>query len=344
MRRLLNTLYVLSEDLYLTLDGENVVAKKSGQEMGRVPLHTLESILSFSYMGASPALMGKCAENNIGLAFFRPTSGKFLADVGGEQQGNVLLRRTQYHWANNDSQSLPIARNLIVGKIFNCRWVLERALRDHGMRIDVRVVKQASVHLAESIKAAAIAETMDSLRGIEGDAAAVYFSVFGELILANDDSLVFRGRNRRPPTDPANAMLSLFYTVLSLDCSSALRGVGFDPYVGFFHTDRPGRRSLALDCMEELRPVLVDRFVLSVINNRVVSLGDFSHRETGEVQLTDIGRKKLFDVWQRRKRETLTHPYLKEKILWGLVPYVQAQLLAKCLRGDIDGYPAFLWK
>lgn len=344
MRHLLNTLYVLSEDLYLTLDGENVVAKKSGQEMGRVPLHTLESILSFSYMGASPALMGKCAESNIGFAFFKPTSGRFLADVSGEQQGNVLLRRVQYRWANDNGKALPIARNLIIGKIFNCRWVLERALRDHAMRIDADVVKQASTHLAESIRAAAAAETIDSLRGIEGDAAAVYFSVFGELILANDGSLTFRGRHRRPPTDPANAMLSLFYTVLSLDCSSALRGVGFDPYVGFFHTDRPGRRSLALDCMEELRPVLVDRFVLSSINNRIITAGDFAYRETGEVRLTDDGRKKLFDVWQKRKRETLTHPYLKEKVPWGLVPHVQAQLLAKCLRGDIDGYPAFLWK
>ena len=317
MRHLLNTLYVFTEDAYLMLDGENVVVRRDGAELGRVPLHTLEGILCFSYRGASPALMGACVERGVGLSFF-DRKGRFLhiQDAAG-------------------TAGTPYCSG---------RWVLERAVRDHGLRIDTGSVKAASMRLDGSLRSAAECETMDSLRGIEGDAAAEYFGVFDELVLRDKETFRFAGRARRPPTDAMNAMLSLFYTVLAFDCASALEGVGLDPFVGFMHADRPGRRSLALDLMEELRPVFVDRFVLSAVNNRVVSSKDFEKRESGEVRLGDEGRRALFGAWQERKKETITHPFLKEKIPRGLVPHVQALLLARCLRGDLDGYPPFLWK
>lgn len=343
MRKLLNTLYVFTEDIYLALDGRNVVAKRGGNVVGRVPLHTLESIQTFSYMGASPALMGACAEQGISLGFF-DRRGRFLADIHGAQRGNILLRKGQCLVSTDQEESLEIARNFMVGKIFNGRWVLERAVRDHGARIDSERVKDASSRLALSLDAVRSSASMDGLRGVEGDAAAVYFSVFDELLLRDKETFFFKGRTRRPPTDAVNSMLSLFYTVLARDCSSALEAAGLDPYVGFMHVDRPGRRSLALDCMEELRPVMVDRFVVTAVNNRVVNAGCFETRESGEVLLSDSGRKALFEQWQERKKALIVHPFLGEKIPWGLVPFVQAQLLAKCLRGDLDGYPPFMWK
>lgn len=343
MRHLLNTLYVFTEDAYLSLEGENIVVSRDSAKLGQVPFHTLESILCFSYRGASPALMGSCAKRGVALVFFDPR-GRFLASVCGEERGNVLLRKAQYRWSDNPEKSLPIACNFITGKLFNGRWVLERAVRDHGLRVDVEALKGVSIRLADALSAVAECDSMESLRGIEGDAAAEYFSVFDELILRDKEVFRFTGRNRRPPTDATNAMLSLFYTVLSMDCAAALEGVGLDPYVGFMHVDRPGRRSLALDLMEELRPVLVDRFVLSAINNRVVKPSHFETRETGEVRLSDEGRRALFTAWQERKRETIMHPFLKEKIPRGLIPHVQALLLARCIRGDLDGYPPFLWK
>lgn len=343
MRQLLNTLYIFTEDIYLSLEGENVVAKSSGTTKGRYPLHTLEAIVTFAYPGASPALMAACAERGITLSFFSP-QGRFLASTQGEVNGNVLLRKEQFRWSEDAEKSLGVARNFIAGKLFNSRWVLERCARDHAMRVDAEALKRASKQLATSIVAVRECENMGSLRGIEGDAASVYFSVFDELLLRDHKTFYFHGRNRRPPTDPVNSMLSLFYVVLSNDCASALSGVGLDPYVGFMHVDRPGRRSLALDLVEELRPLMVDRFVVSAVNNRVVEASDFESRETGEVKLTDRGRRSLFEAWQARNRETITHPFLKEKMPWGLVPHVQAQLLAKCIRGDLDAYPSFLWK
>mgnify|MGYP001852319276 FL=1 len=343
MRRLLNTLYVFTEDAYLALDGENVVVRRGEGELGRVPLHTLEGILCFSYRGASPGLMGACAERGVALSFF-DRKGRFLAGVHGEQRGNVLLRKAQYAWSEDPEKSVAVARNFIVGKLYNGRWVLERAVRDHGLRIDADAVKAASGRLDASMRGAASCESMDRLRGIEGDAAAEYFGVFDELILRDKEAFRFAGRVRRPPTDAVNAMLSLFYTVLAHDCAAALEGVGLDPYVGFMHVDRPGRRSLALDLMEELRPIMADRFVLSAVNNRVMRPGQFERRESGEVRLTDEGRRALFGAWQERKREAIVHPFLKEKIPRGLVPHVQALLLARCIRGDLDGYPPFLWK
>lgn len=343
MRHLRNSLYIFTEDAYLTVDGENVVAKSKEKEIGRIPLHTIENIFCFSYPGASPKLMGKCAESGIALSFFSPR-GKFLARISGENQGNILLRRELYRYADDAAWSLETAKQFILRKVFNGRWVLERAIRDHGLRIDAEAFKTASMHLAESLQAIRICENMETLRGIEGEAASVYFSVFDEMILRDKDDFFFRGRVKRPATDRVNAILSFFYSILALDCASALEGVGLDPYCGIMHVDRPGRRSLALDLMEELRPVIVDRFVLSAINNRIIKDSDFIELASGEVRLNDAGRKKLLNAWQDRKHEKLVHPYLKEKIDKGLIPHVQALLLARYIRGDLDGYPPFLWK
>ena len=343
MRRLLNSLYILTENAYLTLDGKNVVVLKEKKELGRIPLHTLETIMCFSYPGASPSLMGACAENGIGLSFYSPR-GRYLAGVYGKQRGNVLLRKEQYRLSDNADGSLSVARNFITGKLYNSKWVLERLLRDHALRIDGETVKEASNSLGNSLRGVNTCGSADELRGVEGDAASVYFSVFNELILRNKDFFVFRGRTRRPPKDAVNAMLSLFYTVLASDCAAALEGVGLDPYVGFLHVDRPGRASLALDLMEELRPVFVDRFVLTAINNRVVNSDSFIVLETGEYRLSADARKNLFSMWQDRKKETIVHPFLEEKIPRGLVPHIQALLLARFVRGELDGYPPFLWK
>lgn len=343
MRHLLNSLYVMTPDAFLTLDGENVVVKKDGTEIGRVPLHNIEQIISFSYMGASPALMGKCAEQNKSLSFFTP-NGRFLARVSGGTQGNVLLRRQQYRIADCPSESLQIAQNFIIGKIYNSRWVLERALRDHPMSIDANKVRSASVQLKNSLSAINNCSDLASLRGIEGEAASTYFSVFDELILNPDECFKFDTRNRRPPLDCVNALLSFAYSLLANDCASALESVGLDPFVGFMHTDRSGRKSLALDLMEEFRTSFADRFVLSGINNRIFQNSMFERTESGAVFLNDNGKKAFFKAWKSKRDETLTHPFLKEKMPWGLIPYVQALLLARYTRGDIDGYPPFLWK
>lgn len=265
MRKLLNTLYVTSENSYLALDGENLVVYDEKKELGRLPLHNLDGIVSFGYRGTSPALMGACAERNISLCYLTP-QGKFLARVTGKVQGNVLLREQQYKSSKDDEISLTIAKNCITGKVYNARWVLERAIRDHGMQIDVEGVKKASLHLKESLQYIQNAESKDQLRGYEGEAASIYFGVFNELILQQKKEFNFQGRNKRPPKDNVNAMLSFVYTLLTNQITSALEVVGLDPYVGYLHTDRPGRVSLALDLIEELRSVYADRFVLSLIN------------------------------------------------------------------------------
>ena len=343
MRKLLNTLYVTSENSYLALDGENLVVYDEKKELGRLPLHNLDGIVSFGYRGTSPALMGACAERNISLCYLTP-QGKFLARVTGKVQGNVLLREQQYKSSKDDEISLTIAKNCIMGKVYNARWVLERAIRDHGMQIDVEGVKKASLHLKESLQYIQNAESKDQLRGYEGEAASIYFGVFNELILQQKKEFNFQGRNKRPPKDNVNAMLSFVYTLLTNQITSALEVVGLDPYVGYLHTDRPGRVSLALDLIEELRSVYADRFVLSLINKKIVNGKNFSQKENGVVLMGDDLRKKLLVEWHNKKKEVITHPYLKEKVEWGMVPYVQAMLLARYLRGDLDGYPVFLWK
>lgn len=343
MRHLLNTLFVTSEDAWLSLDGENVVVNREKTAVARFPLHNLQMIVCFSYAGASPALMGACAARDVGLAFCTPR-GKFLARTSGVSRGNVLLRRSQYRLADDPVQSCQIARNMIFGKVFNTRWSIERTRRDHKMRIDEEKFRTVSESLKELLPRILEAPDDGTLRGLEGAAANEYFQIFDDMLLRQKESFYFHGRNRRPPLDNVNAMLSFAYSLLANDCASALESVGLDAYVGFLHRDRPGRASLALDLMEELRPCMADRFVLTVVNNRVLSPEDFVQEESGAVRMTNTGRQKFLKQWQLKKQESITHPYLEEKLPWGLVPYIQALLLARYLRGDTDAYPPFLWK
>lgn len=343
MRHLLNTLFVTTEDAYLSLEGENVLVHREKAVVARFPLHNLQMIICFSYAGASPALMGACAERDIGLCFCTPR-GKFLARSSGISRGNVLLRRHQYRCADDPSESCWIARAMIFGKLYNTRWSMERTRRDHKLRIDDAAFEQACAVHRDLLPLILETEEMETLRGLEGAAANAYFGVFDQMILRQKEDFFFCGRNRRPPLDNVNAMLSFAYSLLANDCASALESVGLDAYVGFLHRDRPGRTSLALDLMEELRPCMADRFVLTVINNRLLCGSDFEKYENGAVRMTESGRRKFLKHWQERKQETITHPFLEEKIPWGLVPYVQALLLARYLRGDLDAYPAFLWK
>ena len=343
MRKLLNTLFVTSEEAYLALETENVAVYIGEEKKAQYPLLVLESIISFSYKGASPALMGACARQEIQLTFLTPR-GRFLARVCGQEQGNVLLRKEQYRLSDKLEKSCHIARNFIFGKVYNQRWVLERTLRDHRMRVDAAKLESASQALAGLLPAIETQTDLDSLRGLEGEASVRYFHVFDEMVLNQKADFLFDGRNRRPPTDNMNALLSFAYVLLSNDCASALESVGLDSYVGFMHRDRPGRTSLALDLMEELRAPMADRLCITLVNNRVLQDKHFERQESGAVFLGEDGRKLFLSAWQNKKKEEITHPYLKEKMAWGLVPYVQSLLLARCLRGDLDGYPPFLWK
>ena len=343
MRKLLNTLFVTSEDSYLALENENVVVLSGEEKKGQFPLSILEGIVCFTYKGASPALMGACAKRGVQLCFMTP-NGRFLARACGESRGNVLLRKKQYRVSDDEAQSCLIARNFIFGKVYNTRWMIERTVRDHALRVDADDLKRLSQQMAQQLPIIAETVNLDTLRGLEGEASTRYFAAFDQMILNQKEDFRFEDRNRRPPMDRVNALLSFAYTMLANDCAAALESVGLDAYVGFLHRDRPGRASLALDLMEELRGPLADRLALTLINTRVIQARHFQKQADGAVLLNEEGRKLFLNAWQERKRETLTHPYLKEKIFWGLVPYVQALLLARCLRGDLDGYPPFLWK
>lgn len=339
MKKLLNTLYVTSTDAYLGLDGENVIVQKGGEVAMRLPIHNLESIVAFNYTGASPALIRKCAEKRVSICFF--LGDKFCGRFLGEENGNVILRRTQYRVSDDKQGSLRVAKNMILGKVYNERYVINRTLRDHEMRVDADKLKKVSDILKESLKHIMESNDLDELRGIEGEAATVYFSVFNELILQNKDDFVFEGRSRRPPLDRVNALLSFAYSLLTNECTGAAYSVGLDPYVGFLHRDRPGRESLALDLMEELRSPVADRFVLTLINKRLVSARDFRETESHAVILTDDARRLVIQRWQEGKQEVVQHPFMKEKVMVGLLPYVQSMLLARFLRGDLDDYPPY---
>jgi CRISPR-associated protein Cas1 len=342
MKHLGNVLYITTPEAYLTLDGENVVVKKDENSATRLPLHNLENIVCFTWQGASPALMGACAERNIGLCFLTP-NGRFQARVTGKVRGNVLLRKRQYDISEKEIEGLPIAKTFLLGKIFNCRRVIERAIRDHAMLIDVKSLTSASNFLRETLRAIPSCSCLADLIGFEGSAAKVYFSVFNHLILQQRDDFFFKERSRRPPLDNMNSLLSFLYTLLANDVASALEVVGLDPYVGFLHQDRPGRPSLALDLMEELRPVFGDRLALSLVNRRQITGKGFAQKESGGILMDDDTRKAVLTAWQERKREEIVHPYLKERIPIGLIPHIQAMLLARHLRGDLDAYPPFFW-
>jgi CRISPR-associated protein Cas1 len=342
MRKLLNVLFVTQPDTMVNLDTNNVCVKKGDKVLLRVPLLNLEQIVLFNYFGATPQLLGECVKHKISVSFLSEY-GKYYGTFHGESSGNVLLRREQYRIAD-DNRSLDYARAFIFGKLHNQKWVIERGIRDYSLRIDTTRLKKKSEFISGQLKQILDMNNEESLRAAEGNAAHHYFSAFDELILQNKDFFTFSSRNRRPPTDAVNALLSFAYTLLASECRHALETVGLDSYVGFLHADRPGRASLALDLMEELRPYFADRFVLSLINRNEVEEADFEFQSSGAVYLSNQSRKKFLSAWQNRKREEITHPFLKEKIEWGLVPYCQALLLARRIRGDLDGYPPFLWK
>lgn len=340
MRKLLNTLYITTPESYLSKDGENVVVSVKQKEVFRIPAINVESIVTFGYMGASPGVMKLCAESGIGLTFLSP-NGRFISRIQGQVRGNVLLRKAQYTLADDEDVATEIARICIAGKIQNYRNILRRYERDYG---EVEEIENAARAMDRAKGDVLRATSTEQVRGLEGDAASCYFSVFPHLIINQKEDFPFSGRNRRPPKDAVNAMLSLAYTLLTNDVTSALETVGLDPYVGFLHTMRPGRASLALDMMEELRAYLGDRFVLSLINRRQITASDFLYQGEKGVVLTENGRKIFLTAWQNRKRETITHPFLQEKIPIGLIPHAQAMLLARCIRGDLDTYPVFLVK
>lgn len=344
MKKLLNTVYVTTEGASLKKDGGNLVAEVEGAERARIPLHMLGALVVFGAVYISPALIGACAAAGITLTLL-DRIGRFQARVEGPVTGNVLLRRAQYLASERPE---TIVRSVVMGKLANQRSVLMRALRDYGREFapeDGERILAAADRLARIIRRVNLAGLdLESLRGAEGEAANLYFGVFDLLIRNPDAELRFRGRSRRPPLDAINALLSFLYTLLTHDCRSAAESVGLDPAVGFLHRDRPGRPSLALDLMEELRPGLADRLALSLINRRQLRSADFEKREAGAVWLSDSGRKTVLAAWQERKKQERQHLFIDEIAPLGLVPYLQAQLLARHLRGDLDTYPPWFWK
>lgn len=344
MRTHLNTLFVTLEGAYLRKDGAAVEVRHEGSTKLRVPLHNLDGIVCFGWdCTASAALMGTCAEADVALSFHTP-HGKFLASSRGFTSGNILLRRTQYRAADQPEATLHIARNIVAAKIANSRNVLQRGAREHGEKNPGPAEKllAASGQLAHRVRYANAATDLDFLRGVEGDAAALYFAAFPALLTNTEHTL--EGRNKRPPTDPVNALLSFLYALLAHDCRSALESCGLDPQCGYLHRDRPGRPSLALDLMEEFRSVLADRAAITLLNRKQIQSKDFIVHQTGAVQLKDDSRKTVLQHWQERKQREITHPLTEEKTTIGLLPHIQARLLARHLRGDLDAYPPFLVK
>jgi len=338
MKKLLNTLYITRQESYLHKERETIVIKQGKEKLGQFPAIGISNILCFGQVSVSPFLMGFCGEQGVGLAFYTEY-GKFLARVQGKQTGNVLLRRTQYRWADDEEKSVSIARLLVAAKIANSRSVLMREIRNHG---ENQMLGVAVKKLATSLRRIKSAQLVSEAMGIEGDAASSYFGVFNALLRGS--GFAFGGRVRRPPTDPVNALLSYTYTLITHECSSALQGVGLDPYVGFLHQDRPGRVSLALDLLEEFRAPWADRFVLTLINRRQIQINDFITEASGAVRLTDSARKTLLTAWQERKQIEVMHPYLEEPVPIGLLPHCQAMLLARHIRGDTEYYPPYLVK
>ncbi len=340
MKTLLNTLYLTMPDAYLSKDGLNVVVSVKQEEVFRIPIHNIEQIVTFGYVGASPGLMKLCADNSVALTFLSP-QGRFICRSQGPTRGNVLLRKAQYQCSDDPGYALHLCRLFIGGKIQNYRNILRRFVRDNGPNEEIEA---AAEELLRCKKRVLNADSVDHIRGYEGEAANTYFGVFRHLLLCQCDDFSFECRSRRPPKDAVNAMLSFVYTLICNDVTAALETVGLDPYVGFMHTLRPGRPSLSLDLMEEMRAYLGDRLVLSLINKRQITIKDFLRQGDEGIAMTDSCRKTILSAWQNRKKETITHPYLNEKISIGLLPHVQAMLLARFIRKDLDDYPVFLIK
>ena len=344
MKQHLNTLFITQEGTWLAKDGQAVDIRQNKESKLRVPLHNLDGIVCLGWdISASAQLMAACAEAGVTLSFCSPY-GKFLAAATGFTSGNVLLRRQQFRAADDPIASANIARNFVSAKIANCRTSILRTVRDRPESHEDQELKSTAKWLSHRITTVANEIALNTIRGIEGDSAAAYFNIFPRLLTVDDPSLSMKGRTRRPPLDPVNALLSFIYSLLAHDCRSALAAVGLDPAVGFLHRDRPGRPSLALDLMEEFRPVLADRTALTLLNRRQIDASDFEFKENGAVYLKESSRKKVLVEWQERKRDELIHPFIQEKVTWGLIPHLQARLLARHLRGDLDAYPAFLWK
>lgn len=340
MKKLLNTLYVTTQGTYLRQEGETVVASVERQDVLRLPIHTLAGIVCFGQVACSPPLLGLCGERGVHVSFLSER-GKFLARVTGPVSGNVLLRREQVRRSENPVSACELARGFVLGKLANSRTVLQRAQRDHGP--DPAIAGAVDV-IADVIRRTLRTSDADTLRGLEGEAANAYFDAFDGMVLAQKDAFEMKTRSRRPPLDPLNALLSFLYTILAHDCESALEGVGLDPQIGFLHALRPGRPSLALDLMEEFRAMLADRVALSLINLNQIDGKGFTTTESGAVLMDNDTRKIVLTAWQKKKQETVQHPFLDEKIEIGLLPHAQALLLARHLRGDLDAYPPFLLK
>ena len=343
MKKLLNTLFVTTQGAYLSKEGETVVVKIDGEVALRLPVHTLGGIVCFGQVSCSPYLMGFCAENQVAISFLTE-NGAFLARVQGPISGNVLLRREQFRRADDLNASAAIARAIVTGKVANCRTVIQRALRDHPEKVDVDAMSRTSQKLSNSLRRLQSEAPLDIVRGIEGESANAYFDVFDHLVTSQKDDFKFHERNRRPPLDNVNCLLSFLYTLLMHDVRAGLESVGLDPAVGFLHRDRPGRYGLALDLMEEFRPFIADRLALSLINLGQVDAKGFKQKESGAVWMDDDTRRTVLVAYQKRKQEEIEHPFLKEKMAIGLLPYAQALLMARYIRGDIDNYPPFIWK
>lgn len=343
MKRLLNTLYVTTQGAYLSREGETVLVRLDGETKLRVPVHTLGGIVCFGRVLVSPPLMGLCGETGVAISFLSE-KGRFLSRMHGPVSGNVLLRREQYRRADDKRTSAEIARSVLVGKIANCRAVLLRAARERAGGGSAERLVSAAGRLARILKGLEREVPLDTLRGMEGEAARTYFGVFDHLVLVQKEEFYFTERSRRPPLDNLNALLSFIYTLLVFDVSSALEGVGLDPAVGFLHRDRPGRPGLALDIMEEFRPFIAERLALSLVNRQQVKGKGFARTETGAVEMNDRTRREVLVSYQKRKQVEIEHPFLGDKVAIGLLPHCQAMLLARYLRGDLDGYPPFIWK
>lgn len=342
MKKHLNTLYITSDDAYVRKESETFVVEVNNEKVFQAPVHTIENIVCFGFKALSPALMAFCAENNVGISYLSEY-GKFLARVQGAQHGNVLLRKAQYAIADNEQESLSIARPIIAAKVSNYRNLLQRHQRNHPEECPPEVDSAVTI-LGNRLSDIEKSMTLDGLRGYEGECANIYFSVLYSLIISQQEDFTFTGRSKRPPLDPANALLSFLYAILSNDVRSAVETVGLDPQVGFLHQLRSGRPSLALDIMEEFRAYLGDRIMLNLLNLKQIVKSDFEIRESGEVRMSDEARKTVLSAYQKRKQEEITHPFLNEKVTIGLLPHIQAQLMARYIRGDISEYPPFYVK
>ncbi|MCD4780001.1 MAG: type I-C CRISPR-associated endonuclease Cas1c [Candidatus Omnitrophica bacterium] len=343
MKRHLNTLFVTSQGSYLRKEGETLVIKTQDKKKHCFPLHTIESIVCFGNVLCSPYLLGFCSENNVSVSFLTEY-GRFLARVSGPVSGNVLLRRQQYRLADQKDQTVKIAKWVVFGKLTNSRIVINRSIRDHAQGEAKEQLRKISNRIKQSVDKLGRENNLDVIRGVEGEAAKDYFSIFSQMIVSQKEDFIFNARSRRPPLDNVNALLSFIYMLLMHDVRSALETVGLDPAVGFLHRDRPGRYGLALDLMEEFRPFFADRLVLSLINLKQVNKKGFKQSESGSVLMDDDTRKQVLVSYQTRKQDELLHPFLEEKVTIGRLFHLQALLMARFIRGDIEGYPPFIWR